>query len=155
MDINYFGTISLTKAVLPYFIKQQSGNFIVISSGMGKFGLPLRSAYAASKHALHGFFDTLRLEVWKNNIDITIICPGFVKTKVSYNAITPSGEKLRKMNAEQENGMLPEVLAKKILKAVKKRKMEVYYGKQEALAMYLKRYCPSYLFRRLKNMKIN
>ncbi|MFC2097042.1 SDR family oxidoreductase [Bacteroidota bacterium] len=155
MNINYFGTISLTKTVLPIMIKQQSGHLVVISSGMGKFGLPLRSAYAASKHALHGFFDTLRLEIWKDNISITIICPGFVKTNVSYNAITPSGKKLKKMNPEQENGMLPDVLAKKILKAIKKVKMEVYFGKQESLAIYIKRYWPSFLLRRLKKMKFN
>ncbi len=153
MNTNYFGTISLTKAVLPFMIKPKSGHIVVISSVMGKLGTPLRSAYSASKHALHGFFESLRLEIWQENIKITMICPGFVKTKVSYNAITSDGGTLNRMNPEQENGMLPEVLAKKALKAIRKQKMEVFFGGREVLGVYVKRISPTYLFRQLKKMK--
>ena len=85
--INYFGTIALTKALLPHFIKKQSGHLVVISSVVGKVGTPLRSSYAASKHALHGFFDSLRAEIYDDHIHVTLICPGFVDTNISINAL--------------------------------------------------------------------
>jgi short-subunit dehydrogenase len=91
MDINYLGNIALTKAILPHFIENKSGHFVVTSSIVGKIGTPLRSSYAASKHALHGFFDSLRTEVYQDNIVVTLICPGFVNTNVSKNALTGDG----------------------------------------------------------------
>jgi short-subunit dehydrogenase len=78
MDVNYIGTVALTKALLPHFIQQQSGHFVTVTSLMGKFGSPYRSGYCGAKHALHGFFDVLRMEHEKNNIKVTMICPGFV-----------------------------------------------------------------------------
>ena len=153
MNINYFGTVSLTKAVLPYMLKRKSGQIVVISSVMGKFGTPLRSAYAASKHALHGFFESLRLEIWKDNLNITIICPGFIKTKVTINALTANGKPLGIMNPEQKSGMMPDVLAKKALKAIRKKKTEVVIGGGERIGVYAKRFYPSILNRRLRKMK--
>ena len=91
MDVNYLGTVALTKAVLPYFIKRKSGQFVVTTSIVGKIGTPLRSTYAATKHALHGFFDSLRAENHQNNIAVTLVCPGFVNTNVSKNALTGDG----------------------------------------------------------------
>ena len=87
MEVNFFGAISLTKQILPMFIQQGFGHFIITSSLTGICGIPLRSAYCASKHALHGYFDTLRAEHVKNNINVTIVCPGFIKTNISSNAI--------------------------------------------------------------------
>jgi len=153
MNINYFGTISLTKAVLPGMIKRKSGHIVVISSIMGKFGAPLRSAYCASKHALHGFFDSLRLEIWKDKINISIICPGFIRTNVTINALTAEGKTLGLMSPEQENGMMPDVLARKILRTIKKKKREVVIGGGEKFGVYYKRYYPSALYKRLKKMK--
>lgn len=75
IDVNYFGTVALTKALLPHFENKQEGKLVVISSVVGKIGTPLRSSYAASKHALHGFFDSLRAEIFEDNIGVTIICP--------------------------------------------------------------------------------
>jgi dehydrogenase/reductase SDR family member 7B len=68
INVDLLGTIALTKAVLPSMLARKSGHFIVITSLMGKFGAPLRSGYAAAKHGLHGFFDTLRAEVYDDNI---------------------------------------------------------------------------------------
>ena len=72
MEVNYFGTVGLTKAVLPVMQKQKSGHIITISSLSGKFGFFLRSAYSAAKFAQVGFFESLRLEEEKNNIKVPI-----------------------------------------------------------------------------------
>ena len=91
MRTNFLGPVALTKALLPAMQARRQGHFIVLSSVLGKFGLPGRSAYCASKHALHGFFDTLRAEVWKDRIQVTMVLPGWVRTNVSKNALTANG----------------------------------------------------------------
>jgi len=88
---NYFGTVALSKALLPYFVARKNGHFVVVTSVVGKIGTPFRSSYAASKHALHGFFDSLRAEIHEDNIAVTLICPGFVNTEISMNALTGDG----------------------------------------------------------------
>ncbi|WP_313791345.1 SDR family oxidoreductase [Lacinutrix neustonica] len=107
IDINYLGTVALTKALLPHFINKQSGHIVVTTSIVGKIGTPLRSSYAASKHALHGFFDSLRAELYKDHIDITLVCPGFVHTNVSMNALTGDGNAQQSMDKATKNGMAP------------------------------------------------
>ncbi len=143
MEINFFGTIALTKAVLPYMIANKSGQIITISSLVGKIGSPLRSGYAASKHALHGFFDSLRAEVADDNIKVLMVCPGFIKTNISVNALNAAGNQTGKMDKNQETGMLPSVLANKILKAVAAGKQEIYVGGKERLILYIKRFFPA------------
>lgn len=88
INVNYLGTVKLTKALLPHFIKKKSGAFITVTSLVGKFGTPYRSSYSASKHALHGFFDSLRAEVIDQGIKVMLVCPGFIKTNISINALT-------------------------------------------------------------------
>ncbi|CAF1090149.1 unnamed protein product, partial [Didymodactylos carnosus] len=88
MSINYLGTVTLSKSVLEHFIAQKHGHFVVVSSVSGYVGTPSRSTYAASKHALHGFFDALRFEHEKDNIHVTVICPGYIRTKISENAFS-------------------------------------------------------------------
>lgn len=144
MDINFFGTICLTKAVLPSMIERKSGHIVVQSSLTGKFGAPLRSAYAASKHALHGFFDTLRTEVYTENIFVSIICAGYVRTNVSINAITASGNAQNSMDPETDKGMSPEYLAGRIINAIKNKKEELVVGGKETLGVYLKRFFPKW-----------
>lgn len=145
MNINYFGAIGLTKAVLPHMFLNNSGHIVVMSSIMGKLGSKKRSAYAASKHALHGYFDSLRAELDNLNIKVTIICPGYIKTQISMNALTGDGTEYKKMDTNQEKGMLPGVLAKKIVKAVQKERREVWIGGKEVLAIYIKRFFPGLL----------
>ena len=94
MEVNFFGTVALTKSVLPYFLKQKGGHIVVVSSIVGKFGFHLRSAYAASKHALHGFFESLRMEIYNENVKVLIVCPGKIRTNISINAYTGDGSKL-------------------------------------------------------------
>ena len=81
MEINYFGVIALARVLLRSFVERKQGSFVVISSVQGKFGIPNRSPYAASKHALHGFFECLRYEADKHNVKVLIVCPGYVKTE--------------------------------------------------------------------------
>jgi len=111
IKINYLGTVALTKALLPHFIERRAGRFVVVTSVTGKIGTPLRSTYAASKHALHGFFDSLRAEVYKYNIKVTLICPGFVQTNVSKNALTGTGKPQNIMDKAIQNGVTPAYLA--------------------------------------------
>ena len=143
MDINYIGTVALTKAILPHFIANKKGHFVVTTSIVGKIGTPLRSSYAASKHALHGFFDSLRTENHKNNIVVSLICPGFIKTNVSKNALTGNGTALGKMDVATGKGMSAERCATLIIKAIEKQKAEVYIaGAKEKMGVYVKRFFP-------------
>ncbi|MEM6525835.1 MAG: SDR family oxidoreductase [Bacteroidota bacterium] len=154
MEVNYFGTIAITKYLIPHFIARKQGMFVVVSSLVGKFGTPYRSGYAASKHALHGFFDSLQAELYKHRVRVCMICPGFIKTNVSINALTENGDKLNKMDQAQANGMAADKCAKKIIKAIRSQKYETYIGGQEKMGVYLKRYVP-WLFRKvLRKMKV-
>lgn len=142
MEIDYLGTVALSKAVLPYFIEQQSGHYVVVSSLMGKFSSAYRSAYCAAKHALHGFFDALRLEHDKDNIKVTMICPGFVNTDVARNALTGDGSKQGYQDEMTANGLDVNVFVGKMIKAIQKEKYEAYIGKFEAFGVYVKRLSP-------------
>jgi short-subunit dehydrogenase len=143
MEVNYFGAIALTKFVLPHFIKQKSGRFVTVSSLTGKFGTPYRSGYAASKHALHGFFDTLRSEHYDDNIQVTMICPGFIHTPITISALTGDGSPLNKMDNAQSKGKTPEWCAEKIVRAIEKNKQEVNIAGKEVIGVYVKRFFPS------------
>ena len=148
MEVNYFGAVALTKAVLPGMLARGSGHLVVVSSLVGKFGTPRRSAYAASKHALHGFFDALRAEVHDAGIRVTLVCPGFVRTAVSENALTADGTPHGVMDAAQRAGLSPAVCARRIARAIEREKAEVYIAGKEQVAVYLKRFVPG-LFRRV------
>jgi len=142
MEINYFGNISITKAVLPYMIEQKSGHIIVVSSIVGKFGFPLRSAYSASKHALHGFFETLRAEQKQNNINITIAIPGRVQTNISYNAVTKDGSQHKQLDDGQARGISAESCSKQIIKAIEKNKKEALIGGKEIWMVKIRKFLP-------------
>ena len=154
MEINYFSNVALTKSVIPFFVQNKSGHVVVISSISGKFGYYLRSGYAASKHALHGFYDSLRLELFKDNIFITLVCPGKIKTDISLNAINELGDRFNKMDVAQENGMDVNRCAKEILEAINLKKHEVYIGNREIFAVWIKRFFPKILFRILLKQSI-
>jgi dehydrogenase/reductase SDR family protein 7B len=143
MTVNYFGPVVLTKAILPSMLARQAGHIVVISSVVGKFGAPLRSGYAASKHALHGFFDSLRAEIDGSGINITLVCPGFVQTNISFSALRGDGTAYQTMDADVFHGISAGECARHILKEVRKGKQEVYIGGVETYAVYLKRFLPS------------
>lgn len=139
MEINYFGNIALSKAILPIFRKQKGGHFLVVSSIAGKFGFFLRSAYSASKHALHGYYESLRLEEESNNIQVTIVCPGKINTPISTNAITGTGNKHGLMDHNQETGMPVEICVQRIIESVQKNKFEELIGGKETFVVKIKR----------------
>jgi dehydrogenase/reductase SDR family member 7B len=154
MEVNYLGTVALTKALLPSMVMHQLGHIVTITSLTGKFGTKLRSSYAASKHALHGFFDSLRAELGDTPIKITLVCPGFIRTSISENALTADGKPQGSMDDATDKGMHPDVLARKILHAIEAEREEVYFGGKEVLAVYLKRFFPSILSKMMRKAKV-
>lgn len=154
MEVNFFGTVALTKAMLPIMRKQKSGHLVVTSSVAGKTGFYERSAYAASKHALHGFFESLWLEEEKNNIKVTLICPGPVQTDISKNALNSSGKAHGEMDKMQEQGLPVEECVKQIIKAIEKDRLEAVISQgPEGFGLKLKAIWPSLYFKALKKKK--
>ncbi|MEI7831189.1 MAG: SDR family oxidoreductase [Prolixibacteraceae bacterium] len=142
MEVDFWGHADLTRRILPFMVKTGGSKIVVISSLTGLFGFPQRSAYSAAKHALHGFFETLRLEHFKDNIRVTMVCPGMVKTNISIHALTATGGEHGLMDKGQAEGVLASTCAKKIVKAVGRNKKEVIIGKKDVIMPYLKRYFP-------------
>jgi|SRR6185503_1916486 len=149
MELNYFSYIILTKALLPHFIGRRSGYFVITSSVMGKIGTPMRAAYAAAKHALHGYFDSLRAEVCKQGIKVTLLTPGYIHTPIS--VISGNGSFLESESEQINGGLSADKAATQIMKAIKNEAYEAYIGKfigEERLALFVKRFMPE-LFTRL------
>ncbi len=151
MELNYFGPVALTKQVLPSMIERCAGQIVVVSSLLGKIAAPARSAYCASKHALHGFFDSLRAEEHRHGIAVTIICPGFVHTSASLNALTGEGKSHGKMDELIAGGLASELCAAASRSAIECRRREVYIGRKEVLAVYLSRWAPNLFHRFIRN----
>ncbi len=144
MEVNYFSAVNISKAVLPYMKRQKSGQIVVLSSIAGKFGFYLRSSYSAAKHALHGYFESLRLETEKLGISTLIVCPGKIKTNISINALSTDGKQHGKMDASHENAMSAEECASIILKSIEQGQEEIFIGGKELLAVKLKRFFPKW-----------
>lgn len=147
MEIDYFSYVIITKSVLPGMIAAKEGYIAATSSISGKFGFPLRSAYAAAKHAIQGFFETLRIEMLPYNVSVTIAYPGRIRTNISLNAIDQNGKAHGVMDPGQDTGLSAEECAKQYIKAIKKRKPEVLIGKKELLMVHIKRLFPRIFFR--------
>lgn len=142
-DVNFFGAAALTKAILPSMLDRGGGHIVVVSSVTGLFGTPYRSAYAASKHALHGFFDSLRAELHDQHVPVTLICPGFIRTQITMNALTGDGSPLAEMDRGTSDGMDVDVFARKMLRAVARRKRQTCIGgPKELFGVYMKRFFP-------------
>lgn len=154
MEVNFFGAIALTKGLLPDMIKRRSGHIVTISSVTGKYGSPWRTGYASSKHALHGFFDSLRAEHFNDNIRVTLVTPGYIQTNISINALTASGEKFGKMDEGQAQGITPDKCADRIVKGIKKGEEEILIGRKEAFAVYIKRFFPGLFSRIIRKAKV-
>ena len=148
MEVDYFGTLALTKALLPHFVEQKAGQFVVVTSLMGLFSSPLRSGYCGAKHALHGFFESLRAEHHDDGIGVTMVCPGFIHTNISMNAVVGDGSQQGTMDAKTGAGLSPEECAAKMIRAVERRKPEVLIGRFEIVGAYLNRFAPG-LMRRI------
>ncbi len=146
-EINYFGTIALTKAVLPYMIRQKSGHILATSSISGRFGFPLRSAYSASKQALHGFFETLYLENKNSNIKTSVIIPGRVNTSISIHALNAEGREHGHLDDGQAKGVSPAKAAGTIIRGIMSDKREILVGRGELLLLFIRRFMPWLFFR--------
>jgi short-subunit dehydrogenase len=155
MEIDFFGGVVLTKKVLPRMIERQSGHIVVISSITGLFGFPQRSAYSAAKHAINGFYEALWAELHQQGINVSIICPGRIRTNISINALTGSGLPYGTMDHGQNSGLSPEECAKRIMKAVKRKKVIVYVGRKEIIMVYIKRYFPWLFYKLVSKVKPN
>jgi len=153
MEVNFFGQVALSSALLPHFIKAGAGQFAVMSSLTGKFGYGLRSTYAASKHALHGYFESLAIENFNHHIYVTMVCPGKILTNISLNAVNADGTNYGKMDKGQKNGIAVEVCANKIIKAIESKKREILIGKVDLIMVYLKRFLPSVFFKKAVSLK--
>ena len=146
MDINFWGQVAITKAVLPDMIARGSGKIVAISSLLGHYGTANLAIYAASKHAVLGYFESLREEVKSAGVNVLLVSPGFVNTNVTLNSLTASGEKHNKNSVAQEQGMLPETMAKKLIAAIESNKKYFYPGGKEMLAIPLKRMAPNFFY---------
>lgn len=147
-EVNYFGHVQMTKAVLPQMLARKTGHIVTISSLTGKWGFYLRSAYSASKHALHGFFDSLRMEVEDLGLKVTLVTPGFIATEISKHAIDKSGNPTGEMDNNQAQGISSEECARQILAGISAGKDEFGVGGKELRALFLHRYFPK-LFKKI------
>lgn len=153
MEVNFFGTVALTKGVLPLMLERKSGLIIVISSVAGKFGFYLRSAYSASKHALHGFFESLRMEVHRDGVGVMLVCPGRVQTAISLNALTAEGKPHNVMDEGQRQGVPADVCARRIVSAAVKGEEEIFIAGREMKGIWLKRFFPRLFSRLIRRQK--
>lgn len=143
-EINYFSAVHLSKAVLTVMLKNKSGKIVVISSIAGKFGFYLRSTYSAAKHALNGYFESLRLEIEKKGISVLIVSPGKIKTNVSLNAQTATAVNHNKMDKSHEFALSAAACASQIVAAILLDKEEILIGGKELLAVKIKRFFPKW-----------
>jgi dehydrogenase/reductase SDR family member 7B len=153
MEINFFGVVALVKAILPHMIANGGGQIAVTSSLVGKFGFPYRSAYSASKHALHGFFESLLAENSKYNIRVSILIPGRVQTNISKFAIDKEGKEYGKMDPGQANGITPGKAAAQILRGLRKEKKEINVGGNELWMLHIRRFFPGIYYKLATRIK--
>jgi len=155
MEINFFGTIALTRFVLPYMMEKKSGQIIVTSSVAGKLGTKFRSGYAASKHALHGMFDCIRQEMYEYDVTVTMVCPGPIKTNITQNALTADGSSFGKMGDLHKTAMDADEMVQRIWGKIKAGEEEIYISSsKERMALIMKRISPKLLNKILKRSKV-
>lgn len=143
MDINYLGTVALTKVVLPTMVERRAGTVVCISSVAGKVGSKLRTGYSGSKYAVVGFMDCLRAEVSTYGVQCLTVCPGFINTDIAKNALNAAGDAQQANEASIEQGMSAEECCQQIIQAIQKGKEEVVIGKGiSGLAPTIKRFFP-------------
>lgn len=142
MEINFFAPVLLTKLLLPHFQERKSGHVVAVSSVAGLMGFPMRTAYSAAKHALHGYFETLQVEHTIPGFYITIVSPGRVNTPISLHALTGTGSLHNQMDSGQQNGIPVQVCAAKILSAIEGRKKHVIIARNEKLLWWLRKFIP-------------
>tara|TARA_R110002124_G_scaffold43823_7_gene134509 strand:- start:2562 stop:3419 length:858 start_codon:yes stop_codon:yes gene_type:complete len=152
-ELNVIAQIALTKAVLPVMVEQGSGHILVTASVAGKVGAPLRTGYCAAKHAVMGFFDSLRTEVAHLGIKVSTIVPGFIRTNIGANALTGTGARTGVEDADIEAGMDANECAALILQGIAGGIEEIAVGSGPEMGLLeLKREDPTSTFRLLEAM---
>ena len=152
-EVNYFGAVALTKAILPKMIKQGGGRIIGIGSIAGKFGQAKLAAYSASKAALILYYESLKEELIDTAVKVQIVSPGFINTNVTLNSLDSSGQPLNRNSPAQEHGMTTTSFAKRFLKVPKSNKFHTYIGKKELLAVPFHAMAPRLFYKLLRKSK--
>lgn len=142
MRLNYLGSVYCTYFALPY-LKQSRGRLVAISSVAGITGVPTRTAYAASKHAMFGFFDSLRIELQDTGVTVTVVAPDYVLSEIHRRALGPDGQPLGKSPLKESEIMTAEECAEIILRGVAARKRLVLTSFRGRLGLFLKVFAPS------------
>ena len=153
MEINYFAPVAIAKALLEPMAARGGGHIAVTTSIAGRFGFPLRCGYSSSKFALYGFFETLQAEYYDKGIRVTLVCPGRVRTNISFYALDKGGQRHGKMDPGQGGGMSPEEAARIIVRAISRGHREVLVGRKELLMVYVKRFFPGLCARLARRIK--
>ena len=154
MEVDFFGPVALTKAVLTHMLAQGSGQLVVVSSVVGLVATPYRSAYAAAKHAIAGFYDALRAETFENGIRVSVIYPGFVKSNVSLSALTGAGHEHGQLDEKQATAMSADEFAVQAVAALAQEKNRIIIAGKEKLAVWLGRLSPDLLARVIRKIKV-
>lgn len=153
MEIDYFAPVAMARAILPRMLERGGGHIAVTTSISGRFGFPLRSAYSSAKFALYGFFETLQAEYYDQGIRVTLVCPGRVRTNISFNALEKGGKPHGQLDPGQAGGIPPEQAAKRIVKAIRRGRREVLVGGGELLMVWIKRFFPGLCARLVRRIK--
>ncbi len=140
MAVNYFGSLYCTYYALPH-LRRSAGRLVAVSSLTGRAGVPYRSIYAASKHAMMGFFESVRIEEKQHGVSVTIALPDFVATEVKERVLGPKGERLA-LDAGTATFMTAERCAELILAAAAKRKREVVLSARGKVGQWIKLIAP-------------
>lgn len=151
-QVNFFGAVALTRAVLPEMLERRAGHIVAVSSLAGRLPIPKYAAYCSSKSALNAYFDSLRAEVARKGIKVTLILPGFVQSDISKNSLDAHG-KPRGKAANMRNAMPADVAARKMANAIARGQEHYEFGGIERFAVPVRMFAPrvySYAIKRIK-----
>jgi short-subunit dehydrogenase len=146
MRVNYLGCVYLTHAALPH-LKQSRGLIVAVASLAGLTGVPTRTGYAASKHALIGFFDSLRVELLGSGVDVTVVCPDFVVSEIHRRSIGPDGKPLGASPMQEDKIMSAEECARRIAAAMARRKRLLVMSLRGRLGRVVRIFAPGLIDR--------
>ena len=153
MEVNYFAPVAIAQALLPRMLATGGGHIAVTTSIAGRFGFPLRCGYSSSKFALYGFFETLQAEYADRGIKVSIVCPGRVRTNISFYALDKGGQQHGKLDPGQAGGLSADKAARKIVRAVEKGRREVLVGRSELVMVWIKRFFPGLCARLARRLR--
>jgi NAD(P)-dependent dehydrogenase (short-subunit alcohol dehydrogenase family) len=142
MDVNFYGAIHCTKAALPRLIERR-GLVIAISSVAGYTPLIARTGYAASKHALHGFFESLRTELAPQGVHVMMVCPSFIATQIDRNALGGDGQPVRHAQVTIGRPLTPDAAAQQIVAGAARDRRLLLIGRTARIAWWVSRLAPA------------